>query len=98
MKDLMIIFQQRYFYVPEMKGSYSIKQVLPAVAPGFSYDNMAIGDGGSASMAFTSLFTEADPEKIRTTREDLLEYCKLDTLAMVEILSVLKRVSQIFTD
>ena len=89
MKDLMVIFQQRQYYAPEMKGSYSIKQVLPAIA-GFSYENMPIGDGGSASMAFTSLFTEPDPEKIKTTRENLLEYCKLDTMAMVEILKVLK--------
>ncbi|MCK9400921.1 MAG: DUF2779 domain-containing protein [Bacteroidales bacterium] len=89
-KDLMVLFQQRYYYVPEMKGSYSIKQVLPAMVPGFSYDTLAIGDGGSASMAFTSLFTEPDPDKIRTTRKNLLEYCKLDTLAMVEIVKVLK--------
>ena len=93
MKDLMVLFQQRQYYVPEMKGSYSIKQVLPAMVPGFSYDNLAIGDGGSASMAFTSLLTEPDFDKIRVTRENLLEYCKLDTLAMVEILRVLLRVS-----
>jgi hypothetical protein len=89
MKDLMLLFQNRDYYVPEMKGSYSIKQVLPAMVPGFSYDNLAIGDGGSASHAYMSIFSETDPEKIRTTRENLLEYCKLDTLAMVEILKVL---------
>lgn len=89
MKDLMVIFQQRQYYVPEMKGSYSIKQVLPAMVPGFSYDNLPIGDGGSASMAFTTLLSEHDPEKIATIRENLLEYCKLDTLAMVEIVKVL---------
>jgi len=88
-KDLMLVFQNRDYYVPEMKGSYSIKQVLPALVTGFSYDNMAIGDGGSASHAYMSLISETDPEKIRTTRENLLEYCKLDTRAMVEILKVL---------
>jgi hypothetical protein len=98
MKDLMVLFQQRQYYVPEMKGSYSIKQVLPAMVPGFSYDKMPIGDGGSASMAFTSIFSEPDQEKIRTTRQNLLDYCKLDTLAMVEILKVLKGISQVYTD
>ncbi|MDZ7625711.1 MAG: DUF2779 domain-containing protein [Ignavibacteriaceae bacterium] len=29
-KDLMIPFQKKYYYAPEMKGSYSIKAVLPA--------------------------------------------------------------------
>jgi hypothetical protein len=86
LKDLMVLFQQRLYYVPEMRGSYSIKQVLPALVPGFSYKDLAISDGGSASMAFTSLLKETDPEKIRMTRENLLEYCKVDTLAMVEII------------
>jgi hypothetical protein len=93
MKDLMVIFQQRLCYVPEMKGSYSIKQVLPALVPGFNYDNLAIGDGGSASMAFTTLMKETDLFKILSTRENLLEYCKQDTLAMVEILKVLRELS-----
>jgi len=91
LKDLMLIFQNRHYYLPEMKGSYSIKQVLPALVPGFSYENLAIADGGSASHAFMSLQGETDPEKIRETRENLLEYCKLDTLAMVEILKVLNK-------
>ena len=89
-KDMMPLFQQRYYYVPEMRGSYSIKQVLPALVPGFGYDNLAIANGGSASMAFTSLIGETDLFRIMETRENLLEYCKLDTLAMVEILKVLK--------
>jgi hypothetical protein len=92
MKDLMVLFQQRHYYVPEMKGSYSIKQVLPALVPGFSYENLAIGDGGSASHAYMSLFSEKDKEKIHLTRENLLQYCQLDTLAMVEILKVLRKV------
>jgi hypothetical protein len=91
-KDLMGPFQQRLYYVPEMKGSYSIKQVLPALVPGFNYDNLAIGDGGSASYAFMSLVSEKDEKKIQMTRENLLEYCKQDTLAMVEILKVIRKV------
>jgi hypothetical protein len=91
-KDLMLIFQNRYYYVPEMKGSYSIKQVLPALVKGFSYDNLEIGDGGSASHAYLSLYNEKDEKKIQRVKENLLEYCKLDTLAMVEILKILQKV------
>ncbi|MDO7581095.1 MAG: DUF2779 domain-containing protein [Flavobacteriaceae bacterium] len=29
LKDLMNPFQQKWYYTPEMKGSYSIKYVLP---------------------------------------------------------------------
>lgn len=92
-KDLMLIFQYRYLYVPAMKGSYSIKQVLPALVPGFSYDNLEIADGGSASHAYMSLYSEKDEEKIHLAIENLLEYCKLDTLAMVEILKTLRKLN-----
>jgi hypothetical protein len=33
LKDLIIPFQQKWYYTPEMKGSYSIKHVLPALVP-----------------------------------------------------------------
>jgi hypothetical protein len=92
LKDLMLIFQNRSYYVPEMKGSYSIKQVLPALVPGFGYDGLEIADGGSASHAFMSMHSETDREKNLATRTNLLEYCKMDTLAMVEILKVLRSV------
>jgi len=88
--DLMDPFRKREYYVPEMRGSYSIKKVLPALVPGFSYDDMDIADGAMASMAFRSLYREEDREVIKRTRKHLLEYCKLDTLAMVEILRVLE--------
>ncbi len=37
LKDLMIPFQQKWYYTPEMKGSYSIKYVLPALVPENTY-------------------------------------------------------------
>ncbi|OQX77350.1 MAG: hypothetical protein B6D64_08410 [Bacteroidetes bacterium 4484_276] len=45
--------------------------------------------GDNASPAFADLIDETDEQKIDTIRQNLLEYCKLDTLAMVEILRVL---------
>lgn len=44
-----------------------------------------------ASIAFEGLYLETDQNKITNTRQNLLEYCKLDTLAMVKILEVLKK-------
>jgi len=88
--DLMIPFQKKWYYTPEMHGSYSIKKVLPALVPELSYSGLNIADGGSASVAFGQLLEEGDMFKIEETRKSLLEYCKLDTLAMVEILNKLK--------
>lgn len=91
-KDLMIPFQKKYYYTPEMEGSYSIKYVLPALVPELSYENMEIADGGTAAFAFESLIYQDDFIKIDEIKKQLLEYCKLDTLAMVRILERLESI------
>jgi hypothetical protein len=89
-KDLMLPFQNKYYYKPEMKGSYSIKSVLPALCPELSYSELEINEGGTASKAFSHLYYETDPEVINNTRQNLLRYCKMDTYAMVKLLKVLE--------
>jgi len=73
-----------------MQGSYSIKYVLPALIPELSYKYLEINEGGLASIAFESLFHEMDLMRIADTRTNLLEYCKLDTFAMVKLLEKLE--------
>jgi hypothetical protein len=73
-----------------MGGSYSIKYVLPALVPELSYENLEINEGGLASIAFESLFYETDFVRIAEIRNNLLEYCKLDTFAMVNLLEKLE--------
>jgi hypothetical protein len=51
---------------------------------------LEINEGGLASIAFESLWNETDLMIIAETKEQLLEYCKLDTLAMVKILEKLQ--------
>lgn len=92
LKDLMIPFQQRWYYTPEMQGSYSIKKVLPALVPELSYKDLNIQEGGTASSIFTSMLQGTFQGDIIQTRKDLLAYCELDTYAMVRILDVLKQV------
>lgn len=94
-KDLMIPFFYRMYYTKEMEGSYSIKSVLPALFPDdpeLNYHNLQmVHNGGEASEIFASLGerTKEEQEKIRKA---LLEYCKLDTLAMVKIWEKLKEI------
>jgi len=89
-KDLMIPFQKKHYYSPKMKGSYSIKAVLPALVPELSYDKLEINEGGLASIAYESLQTETDLMITAEIKQQLLEYCKLDTLGMVRILERLE--------
>ncbi len=92
MKDLMIPFQKKYYVTPSMNGSYSIKYVLPALVPEFAKaykDLEGVQNGSQAMNAFANMrkMKEDEKQKMRTS---LLEYCKLDTLAMVKVLDKLK--------
>jgi len=92
LKDLMIPFQQKWYYTPDMKGSYSIKYVLPALVPELSYNDLDIKEGGTASNTFLSMVNETFEGDVEETRRQLLEYCELDTYAMVKILEKLLQV------
>lgn len=92
LKDLMVPFRDRMYYAPEMQGSYSIKKVLPALVPELSYKDLNIQEGGTASNTFSQMVQGIFDGDVVQTRKDLLAYCELDTLAMVRILEVLKRV------
>jgi hypothetical protein len=89
--DLMAPFRKDY-RLPAMGWSYSIKSVLPSLVPELSYDSLAIGNGGDASAAFYNLKNVEDGMKKESTRKALLEYCGLDTLAMVKILKKLQSI------
>ena len=93
--DLMVPFMHKDYYVKEMKGSYSIKYVLPALCPGdpeLDYHNLdQIHKGDEASAAFKNLINQ-NPEERDITRKNLLKYCRLDTLAMVKIFRKIREV------
>lgn len=94
-KDLMIPFVNRMYYCKEMQGSYSIKYVLPALFPddeALNYHNLSLIHNGSEAMsAFADLPKKSFQEQ-QQIRNSLLEYCKLDTYAMVKIYQFLKNI------
>ena len=90
LKDLMIPFQKKWYYTPEMKGRYSIKNVLPALVPELTYSTLNINEGGMASSIFLSMVNNTFKGDELSARKDLKEYCRLDTFAMVKILEKLK--------
>ena len=89
--DLMLPFQEKIYYHPAMKNSFSIKNLLHALVPDLSYTKLRISSGSIAMTSFEHLQTETDMFKILETREDLLEYCKLDTLSMVRVFEILEK-------
>ena len=95
MIDLALIFKNGAYYCREMRGSYSIKSVLPALFPNdpeLNYDNLDIIRDGNDVMTVYPTLHEQTPDYIKEVRKALLDYCKLDTLAMVKILGKLYEV------
>jgi len=93
-KDLMVPFQKKDYYTPSMKGSYSIKYVLPSLVPDMAKayrDLNYVQNGGDAMQTYPRLATMENKNEVKKLREALLRYCELDTLAMVRILDTLKK-------
>lgn len=84
--DLLPIAQQHYYH-PSQQGSWSIKKVLPAIAPELSYGDLAgVQDGGMAMEAFLeAIAKETTISRKAEIEKQLLDYCSLDTYAMVKL-------------
>ena len=89
-RDLMVPFKMDYVH-PLFAGSASIKKVLPVVCPHLSYDPNAVHDGAGAMAAWREMAASADEGRRASLSRELLAYCELDTLAMLEILKFLMR-------
>lgn len=83
--DLLPIARANYYH-PDMKGSWSIKAVLPTIAPDLDYTRLEVGNGGDAQEAYREIVHPDTPDaRKQTLIEGLREYCTLDTLAMVRL-------------
>jgi hypothetical protein len=91
--DLIIPFKNKWYDDPRCEGSASIKAVLPVLCPKLSYKELGIQEGGSAQRLWMEAVLDSKrAEQKDQILEDLIEYCKLDTYAMVEIYRCLKEV------
>ncbi len=94
--DLLPLVRESYYH-PDMRGSFSIKKVLPSIASDLHYSELAgVADGTAAQVAY--LYAAFDPgttpEQKTQYRQELLRYCKQDTWAMVEVAYHLQRLGR----
>jgi hypothetical protein len=84
--DLLPIAEQRYYH-PDQHGSWSIKKLLRAIAPGVAYEHLTgVQDGDMAMQAYLEAIHPTTSENRKSAlRRQLLTYCKLDTYAMVKV-------------
>jgi hypothetical protein len=88
--DVLPIIRSHYYH-PAFQGSFSIKAVLPALVPGRDYEDLEIGGGMAAATKYEMALKSADKEEREGIFDDLRAYCRLDTLAMVELRRALAR-------
>ena len=84
--DLLPITRE-YYYHPAMKGSWSIKKVIPTIAPDLDYGNLEnVASSGDAPLAYLEA-THPATTAARSADLDaaLRRYCANDTLAMVRL-------------
>ena len=96
-QDLLNPFSAGYYYLPSMGGSFSIKRVLPSLFPNdpsLDYHNLdSKVQNGSDAMNIFPKIQFMEPDEQMAARTALLNYCCLDTLAMVRVWEKLQEMS-----
>jgi CRISPR/Cas system-associated exonuclease Cas4 (RecB family) len=91
--DLLQPFRNFSCYHSAQHGSCSMKAVLPALT-GIGYRHLVIQEGDTASREFLRVTFGAVPNGERQrVRDQLEEYCGLDTLGMLHIIEELERLA-----
>ena len=85
--DLLPIVRSNTYY-PGYKGSFSLKAVAPTLVPELDYGDLdGVAGGLEASAAFWSIAggAVAYADEIDRLRRELLDYCQLDTEALMKV-------------
>jgi hypothetical protein len=91
--DPQDLFQNGHYYNARMGNSFSIKSILPALYPDdadMNYQNLE-GEvkNGSEAMNAIHKAKQLEGEALEKYKRDLIEYCALDTYAIVKVLKKL---------
>ncbi|MGD0485476.1 MAG: DUF2779 domain-containing protein [Gemmatimonadales bacterium] len=84
---------KRHVTHPGFRGSFSLKSVLPVLVEGLGYETLAVREGEMATNEIARLLFEGEAmgaAERAAVRRALLEYCAMDTLAMVKLLERLR--------
>lgn len=84
--DLLPLTRSHYYH-PDMRGSWSLKAVLPTIPGGKDYSELGeVQDGGTAQLAYAEAISpETSPARKIELERGLLEYCKQDTEALITL-------------
>jgi CRISPR/Cas system-associated exonuclease Cas4 (RecB family) len=94
--DLLHITESRYYH-PAQGGSWKLKRVLPTLPGSLDYGDLTgVQDGHLAMLAYVeAIQLDTLPERRAQLKQQLLDYCRLDTLALVHIWRFLAGVPEV---
>ncbi|MGH7730278.1 MAG: hypothetical protein ACRENJ_03410, partial [Candidatus Eiseniibacteriota bacterium] len=93
--DLLPVVRH-HVYHPKFAGSFSLKNVLPALVPDVSYDDLDVKEGATATLLLWRLVFETEslqPREKARLRRALLAYCERDSWATVKLLERLRELA-----
>lgn len=86
--DLWPIAKANYYH-PDMRGSWSLKAILPTIAPHLNYSDSDLGevqDGNAAGRAYLEMTCpDTEASRAQSLANNLRAYCKRDTEALVAV-------------
>ncbi|MGY6551705.1 MAG: DUF2779 domain-containing protein [Erythrobacter sp.] len=83
--DLLPVTRDHWYH-RDQRGSWSIKAVLPTIAPDLDYGALEVKDGGDAQTAWLEAVDPVcAPARREALKEALKAYCERDTWAMVAV-------------
>ena len=81
--DLLVLLREKYVH-PGFDGLFGLKRVLPVLVPGQGYEDLELGDGGAAALAYGELVDpETPPRRRQEVRRMLGDYCQRDAEALL---------------
>jgi len=85
-EDLLPLTRVHYYH-PAMKGSWSLKSVMPTIDSSLDYENLdEVQEGGGAQVAYLEILAPETPADRRAKlTEALRRYCRRDTEALVRL-------------
>jgi len=88
--DLAEPVQNFYFFHPKFNGNFSLKAVSEIFSEESDYTNLEITNGIIAMHKYQELLTEKNSVIVEQTKQELKDYCNIDTLTCMKFLEYLK--------
>ena len=86
--DLLPVVRN-HCYHPDFRGSFSLKSVLPTLAPSQGYSDLAVANGQQAAALYQRALANDNLAERQQTFAALRAYCQQDSLATLEVCKAL---------